>query len=93
MVYRFIRFVAVLLLAASLAACGSRINQSDFDKVQNGMTKEEVAAILGSPTETSSINIGGLSGTASTWKSDSGEISIQFVNNRVQAKQFIKAGK
>jgi hypothetical protein len=93
MVYRFSRFVAVLLLAASLSACGSKINQSNFDKVQNGMTKEEVAAILGSPTETSSINIGGLSGTASTWKSDSGEISIQFVNNRVQAKQFIKAGK
>jgi len=89
---RAFRILAVLLLSIILVACGSRINQSNFDKIQNGMTKEEVTAILGSPTETSSINIGGLSGTSSTWKSESGEISIQFVNNRVQAKQYNKTG-
>ena len=42
-----LRFVAVCLVAAFVAACGSKINQSNFDKIENGMTREEVIDILG----------------------------------------------
>ena len=73
-----------------LVACGSKVNQANFDKIQTGMTQEEVIAILGSPSESSSIDIVGLSGTSSEWISKEGTISIQFVNKKVRAKRFSK---
>ena len=39
--------VAILLLC--LAACGSRLNQENFDKIRDGMSQKEVREILGEP--------------------------------------------
>jgi outer membrane protein assembly factor BamE (lipoprotein component of BamABCDE complex) len=41
--------VVLMLCAFCLAACGSQVNQANFDKVQIGMTMAQVTAILGSP--------------------------------------------
>jgi hypothetical protein len=86
-VKKITRFFLLATLAVVLVAC-SRVNQDNFDRIQTGMTQAEVKAILGTPTETSSINIGGLSGTASRWDGDNGSISVQFVNGEVQAMQY-----
>lgn len=85
------RSALALLAAILLAACGSKLTQDNFARIQPGMTPKEVAAILGEPNETRSISIGGLSGGAATWTDGKTTISVQFLNDKVQAKQFSKA--
>jgi hypothetical protein len=76
-----------------LAAC-SKITQDNFARIQDGMGEQEVAAILGSPTESSSGSILGISGTSSKWAGSDAEITIRFVNGKVALKSFEKpAGK
>jgi len=85
------RALQIAGLSLFLVACsGSAINQANFDKIQNDMTTAQVVAILGEPTESSSINIGPLSGSNSTWKNDTSTINIQFVNGTVKLKSFEK---
>ena len=81
--------LSVLLL---LAAC-SKVTQENFAKVQDGMTEQEVAAILGSPTESSSGSILGISGTSSKWVAGDAVISIRFVNGKVALRGFDNPGK
>ena len=83
--------VLALIAALAIAAC-SRVNQENFLKVQEGMTEEEVTSILGRPTESSSVNILGVSGTASRWVSGETVITVRFVNGKVALKSFDKAG-
>ena len=78
--------VASILL---LAAC-SKITQDNFSRIQDGMTEQEVAAILGSPTESSSTSMLNLSGTASRWASKDAVIVVRFVNGKVVLKSFDK---
>lgn len=86
-----LRRTALALIAAGLlAACNSKLTQENFARVEPGMTQQQVTAILGEPTESSSIGIGTLSGTSSTWTDGKTTISIQFVNDKVQAKQLSK---
>jgi SmpA / OmlA family len=79
---------AVLLASALLAGCGSKITQENFDKIQTGMSREDVKAILGNPTESSGVSIGTISGDSWVWKKDGTVITIQFVGGKVLAKQF-----
>ena len=83
--------VAVLAVCLILPACGgAKISQDNFDKIKVGMTQAEVKIILGDPTEASSLDVAGFSGTTSTWKQGDTTIRIQFVNGKVVAKQFSK---
>ena len=86
-------FACGALLVSIPLACGSRVSQANFEKIHTGMTPEEVQAILGPPTESSGVTIGGLSGSSSTWTSEEGAISIQFFNGKVKAKTFSTAGE
>jgi ATP-dependent DNA ligase len=79
---------AVLLASALLAGCGSKITQENFDKIQTGMSREDVKAILGEPTESSGVSVGTISGDSWVWKKDGTVITIQFVGGKVLAKQF-----
>ena len=84
-----LRFVAVCLVAAFVAACGSTINQSSFDKIETDMPREDVIDILGEPTDSSDVGIAGFSGGMASWSDDDGNvITIQFVNGKVKGKQF-----
>ncbi|RJP69907.1 MAG: hypothetical protein C4532_10255 [Candidatus Abyssobacteria bacterium SURF_17] len=77
------------LIFTSLAAC-SKVNQANFDKVQTDMSEDEVTKILGSPTESSGVNIAGFSGNTSVWQKGDITISIQFLNGKVVAKTMTK---
>ncbi len=84
----------LLILSVVLASCmASPINEANFQKIKTGMTQAEVQAILGPPTESSSVDVAVFAGTTSTWKHKDVTISIQFVNGKVIAKQFLKPGK
>ncbi len=83
------KFVFYIGLFVILSACVSKINQENYEKIQKGMTSEEVKVILGEPTESKSAGIGGLvSGTSAVWKGDGMTIDIKFLNNKVQLKSF-----
>ena len=84
------RLLSALALALLLAAC-SKVTQENFSKVQNGMTEAEVSAILGSPTESTTREVLGISGTSSVWRSGDAQISIRFVGGKVALKSFDKA--
>jgi len=72
-----------------LVAC-SKVTQENFAKVQDGMSEQEVIALLGSPTESNSVNVLGISGTSSRWVGGDAEITIRFVNGQVALKRFDK---
>jgi hypothetical protein len=82
-------FIVFLLAVTFILGCGTKVSRANFDKVQTDMTQEEVYKILGEPTETSGLTLGGFSSTTATWKTDNGQISIQFLNGKVVAKQFV----
>lgn len=77
---------ALLLL---LAAC-SKVTQENYAKIQEGMTEQEVHAILGAPTESSTKTLLGISGTSSRWVSGDTAITIRFVNGKVAVSSFDK---
>jgi SmpA/OmlA family protein len=82
-----IRALALAFALVALAAC-SKINEENFNKVRDGMSEQEVLALLGTPTESSSINVLGISGTASKWVAKDAVITVQFVNAKVRGKSF-----
>jgi hypothetical protein len=84
---RALAFAAVLLLAAC-----SKVTQENFARIQSGMSEQEVAAVLGSPSESSSSSVLGISGTASKWTGGDAVITIRFINGKVALKSFDKPG-
>ena len=84
------RHLVFALTAALLIAGCSRVTQENFLKIQEGMSEQEVASLLGSPTESNSVNVLGVSGTASRWVAKDAEITVRFVNGKVALKSFDK---
>ena len=85
MISRTILLPATLLL---LSACDSKLSEENFDQIENGMPREDVIALLGKPTETSSLELAGVSGTSAVWDDGSKRITVQFINNKVRMKQY-----
>lgn len=74
-------------LALLLAAC-SKVTQDNYTKIRDGMTEQEVTALLGSATESGGMSVLGVSGGSSKWVAKDAAISIQFVNGKVVGKSF-----
>jgi outer membrane protein assembly factor BamE (lipoprotein component of BamABCDE complex) len=83
--------VAILLLC--LAACGSRLNQENFDKVRDGMSQKEVREILGDPVDASGASFLGLSSGEAVWKDNKTTITVHFMNDKVIAKHMLRTEK
>jgi outer membrane protein assembly factor BamE (lipoprotein component of BamABCDE complex) len=84
----------VMVVCMSLVSCsGFKISQENFEKIKTGMSLAQVTAILGEPTESSSVDVAVFSGTVSKWKAADVTITIQFVNGKVVAKQLSKGDK
>jgi hypothetical protein len=77
---------AVLLLTCVIAACGPRVSQENYEKIENDMSTEEVNRLLGKPTEVSSFGIGGLSATTAKWVGKTHTITVTFTNEKVKMK-------
>lgn len=86
-----LRLLAVAL-AALLVAC-SKVNAENFAKIQTGMTEQEVYAILGSPSESTSREVLGITGTSARWVNGDAVITIRFVGGKVATKAFDKPAK
>ena len=81
-------FRAIALAAVVLLAACSKITQENFAKIRDGMSEQEVLALLGEPTESSSAGMLGISGTSSRWIGGDAVITIRFVNGKVALKSF-----
>lgn len=84
-------WIPALLVALAIAAC-SKVTQENFAKIEEGMSEQEVISLLGEPTESNSVNVLGISGTASRWVSGDAAINVRFVNGKVALKSFDKPG-
>ena len=92
--FRFMTAAMAMVFLLCLMACsGAKINQENFDKIKTGMTLAEVKAILGEPTDSSSIDVAVISSGTAMWKGEGIAISIQFMNGKVIAKEFLKPRK
>lgn len=88
-----LRNIPLLIALLILAACdsSSKLNQENFDRIENGMPRQDVIALLGEPTDTSSLQLGELSGTSAVWEDGTTRITIQFINDKVKIKQFTRS--
>lgn len=81
-------FLAAALLTAGLvlAGCdallGSRLTPENCNKIEDGMTLEQVTAILGPPTDTKSLGAGPLTATTVTWEDEKMRINVKFLNDK-----------
>ncbi|HSC75093.1 MAG TPA: hypothetical protein VLB90_02515 [Pseudomonadales bacterium] len=82
------QFFAAILLLATLTACGGKLTQENFNKIDNGMPYAEVVKILGKPQSSEGGGVLGITAGASVWKDDKHQISITFINEKVASKTF-----
>jgi len=84
-------FVAALSLIIVLVFGGDRITQANVDRIQIGMTWEQVWAILGPPTGT--ITVSGSDTSAAvlwySWQGNSGVAFISFDRFTVTEKSYL----
>jgi hypothetical protein len=78
-----------LVLVMLLAAC-SKVSEENFARIDEGMTEEQVMAILGRPSEATSVSVLGVSGTTSRWAGNGAVITVRFVNGKVALKSYDK---
>jgi hypothetical protein len=83
------RLALVATALILLSAC-SKVTPENFAKIQSGMTEQEVIAILGSPAESTSREVLGITGTSSRWVSGDTSITIRFVGGKVATKALDK---
>ncbi len=79
----------VLSLILLLVTCGSKVTPENYGKVEDGMTQEQVYAVLGKPTEVSSAGIGKLSASNEVWKGKTHTITVTFGNGKVGFKTIV----
>ena len=84
---------ALVLAALLLLAACSKVTQENFAKVQDGMSEQEVLAVLGPPTSSNSVQILGVSGTHSKWQDGGAVIDVRFVNGKVALKSYHKGSE
>jgi outer membrane protein assembly factor BamE (lipoprotein component of BamABCDE complex) len=83
------RILILITLAAVMAlnACGSKLTEDNLQKIHNGMTTDEVKAILGAPTNVQSTGVFGVTGTTYIYHTDTSDVKITFLNDKVIATE------
>ena len=98
---KYVRFAVVLGLCLLIPACKSKVNKTNFEKVKEGMTLDEVEKILGKGTKETGdgSNVAGQFGVAlpSTpttsagetynWESSAHTIAVTFRQGKVANKR------
>ncbi len=84
-----LRRVVPVAFVLVLAACSSKVTPENYEKLQPGMTREQVHAILGSPDSVSGNAIGSvLALTKETWKTSKQSITVTFGNDALALKSL-----
>lgn len=80
-------FVAILGTALLASAC-SKATAENYAKVQTGMSRDEVHALLGNPDETSGSSFAGLAMSTETWKGSKDTISVTYTGEKLALKSI-----
>lgn len=83
-----LRVLPVLACALLLTACGGGLTQDQFNKVENGMTEEQVKGLIGEPSKIESGSALGISGTAYIYESGDTQATVTFLNGKVMSKAY-----
>lgn len=81
------------LLAIALVLGCSKVSQENYNKVESGMSQEEVYSILGKPDEVNSGSIGSLTASSETWIGKDHTVSVKFANGEVKMKSITANSK
>ena len=82
-----LRVITVIALVAMVfvvvPGCGKKVTKANFEKVEEGMTFDEVKDILGEPTDTEDLStevegVATVTGKVCTWVSGDEKISVTF---------------
>lgn len=79
---------ALLLGLALVAGCDNRVDRAQFERIENGMSQEEVVAILGEPDTIESVTLGRVSGSTAQWRADGRVVTVVFANDEVAFKSL-----
>ncbi|WP_162932296.1 hypothetical protein [Solimonas sp. K1W22B-7] len=82
------RPLAALALATLLLAGCSRITPENYQKVEAGMKRDAVHAILGKPDEVSGGDLGLLSISTETWNGSKHVIRVSYGGDTVALKHI-----
>lgn len=86
---RFSKVLTCVLLIAFMAVvvtgC-SKVTKANYDKIENGMSRADVEAILGKGTESKGGGVGDLTGTVVKWEKGDKSITVTFANDKVVGK-------
>ncbi len=78
--WRWCAAVLLILALMMFAGCSRKISQENYDKIEIGMSYDEVVAILGEPTACESV----IPGTRScNWGKEARMISLKFAVDNV----------
>jgi len=88
MTKQMIRIASVVVLAIFLAACGKKLTQENFNKIDNGMPYADVVKILGEPQSSEGGGAFGITAGTSVWRDDTHQVTIVFLNEKVTSKAF-----
>lgn len=87
-----LRPLAALTLAVLLLAGCSRVTPENYGKVEAGMKRDEVHAILGQPDQVSGGGIGALTVSTETWNGPKHVVRISYAGEQVVVKGIDAAG-
>jgi hypothetical protein len=85
---RLVLVSVTAMLVLLLAGC-DRVTRDNYEKLETGMTMDEVVKILGEPTDLKSFGVGPLEAATGRWEGKKGTISIQFTGQKVRVKRFL----
>jgi hypothetical protein len=73
---------AALAAAVLLAAC-SRVSAENYNKLEAGMSREEVYGILGKPDQVEGSGLGKLTISSETWRGGGQRIELSFIGGQL----------
>jgi outer membrane protein assembly factor BamE (lipoprotein component of BamABCDE complex) len=96
---RTVRLLLGVALVGSMAGCAapggagvsggadSAVTMAKYSQVKEGMTYEQVVAVMGSPGEENvRTKVGDVEMAQYTWKTSTGAMVVSFENNKVKVK-------
>lgn len=89
LLWSFLRYgLLVPLLSVSLLIACSRATVENYERIDAGMSREQVYEILGKPDEVSGGGLGKLTVSSETWKGHRQVINITFGGEKVAMKSI-----
>lgn len=82
-----LRLLAAAVTLAVLAAC-SRATPANYDKLESGMTRDEVHAVLGEPDEVSGGGLGRMTLMTERWTGRKQVISVTYAADQLTLKSI-----